>query len=211
MIDLNIIMEKLLQKRQVFHSEADFQFALAWEIKESNRDIAIRLEKCIDKMYVDIIAEYNNKVIPIELKYKTRNTSNRIINDNNEKFELKNQGAHDQARYDFIKDISRIEELIGRDRFEFGYAIMLTNDHLYWENKAKENRTTVSDSFRIHDGRILEKNKVLDWSEKASEGTKKGRSSIILKNEYTLNWNAYRTFDGNEFRYLIVKVHNSHY
>ena len=50
----------------------------------------------------------------------------------------------------------------------------------------------------------------LEWSERASEGTKKGREeSISLRGSYELNWRDYSTFNEEKygkFRYLLVEV-----
>lgn len=68
--DLEKCLSSLKTKRPVFHSEADFQFALAWEIKELYPDIEIRLEYPINElnMYIDIMLLNQDKAIPIELK-----------------------------------------------------------------------------------------------------------------------------------------------
>lgn len=45
MIDIEQVLKELAKKRPVFHSEADFQHALAWEIQITYPDANIRLEK----------------------------------------------------------------------------------------------------------------------------------------------------------------------
>lgn len=42
--DIHAVMGQLAHRRPIFHSEADFQFALAWRIKETLPDYEIRLE-----------------------------------------------------------------------------------------------------------------------------------------------------------------------
>ena len=59
MTEFNIekILEKLSLNRPVFHNEADFQFALAWEIQKFHEKYEIRLEYKVpgfDKRYTDI-------------------------------------------------------------------------------------------------------------------------------------------------------------
>jgi len=70
------IMKKLSMERPVFHSEADFQHALAWKIHEECPDYNIRLEnrKVVNgkEIYFDIFIFKDAEMIPIELKYKTR-------------------------------------------------------------------------------------------------------------------------------------------
>ncbi len=58
MIDMEEILRKLSKERPVFHSERDFQHALAWKIHEQYPDMNVRLEKRIEldgkEIYVDI-------------------------------------------------------------------------------------------------------------------------------------------------------------
>lgn len=212
------ILEELSKERPVFHSEADFQFALAWKIQGTYPDSKIRLEKCIDDMYIDIIVKMDGEEVPIELKYKTRNKSKEdktkksvpFEDKYGESFNLKNQGAQDQARYDFVKDISRIEDLVINDvnKMNHGYAVILTNDETYW-NEPKKGPTNC-ESFRIHKKELKEG--CHDWKSGTSEGTKQGRvSPIILKKQYTLEWSDYSSFEGrnyndSKFQFLIVEV-----
>ena len=43
-LDINEILNLLSKWRPIFHSEADFQFSLAWMIKEQYPNCDIRLE-----------------------------------------------------------------------------------------------------------------------------------------------------------------------
>jgi hypothetical protein len=109
-MDMVKIIDKLRSKRRIFCSEKDFQFALAWEIQKCYDKSNIRLEYCpnLEKnVHIDIIVELDNKYYPIELKYKTKTF---IGKDNNENYFLKNQGAQDIGKYDYLKDIQRIEQ-----------------------------------------------------------------------------------------------------
>lgn len=44
MINMNKVLSTLSVKRPIFHSEADFQHSLAWEIREHYPESEIRLE-----------------------------------------------------------------------------------------------------------------------------------------------------------------------
>jgi len=44
-MDLNVIVSNLSEKRPIFHSEKDFQFALSWKIQEMYENLKIRLER----------------------------------------------------------------------------------------------------------------------------------------------------------------------
>ena len=82
-MDIPQILIEALNKRNIFHSEADFQHHLAWEIHHHiQEDLDIRLEFPLSKdgankwEYCDIFAR---KPIPIgiELKYKTKKLKRR--------------------------------------------------------------------------------------------------------------------------------------
>jgi len=200
------IINKLKQKRKIFFSESDFQFALAWEIQKYYNNANIRLEYCPHQhmnLYIDIIVELNNKVYPIELKYKTKTF---IGKDGNEKYNLKNQGAQDIGRYDYLKDIQRIEQFSKYiENYEYGFAILLTNDESYWK---KDRKGTVDEQFYLLENII--KTGKLKWGKNASEGTMKNRNDPIkLTGEYKIIWNEYSNFNENkngEFKYCINKI-----
>ena len=75
MLNMKSILKLLSDQRPIFHSEADFQHLLAWEIREHYPDCKIRLETKIHgkntKVYLDILVDYKGKKYAIELKYKT--------------------------------------------------------------------------------------------------------------------------------------------
>lgn len=200
------IINILKQKRKIFFSESDFQFALAWEIQNYYKNANIRLEYCPHQhmnLYIDIIVELDNKVYPIELKYKTKTF---IGKDGNEEYNLKNQGAQDIGRYDYLKDIQRIEQFSNYIKnYECGFAIILTNDESYWKKNRKE---TVDEQFYLLEDTI--KTGKLKWGKNASEGTMKNRNDPIkLIGKYKINWNEYYNFKENEngeFKYCINKI-----
>jgi hypothetical protein len=75
LLDLNQILERLVEKRPIFHSEADFQHALAWEIHHANPDASIRLELPVrtddGRVHIDLLVVCDHQHFAIELKYKT--------------------------------------------------------------------------------------------------------------------------------------------
>ncbi|WP_034601044.1 hypothetical protein [Clostridiisalibacter paucivorans] len=208
--DFNIIraIDSIKEKRKVFHSEADFQFALAWEIKKLYTEVDVRLEYAYnihDKIYhIDILVMLEGKFIPIELKYKTLKKS-LIIGD--EEFTLRNHGAQDLGKYDFIKDIVRLETLLSdENKFVEGYAVMLTNDPSYWNGSIRKN--TCCAAFDIGNDKKI--SGVLKWAERTSTGTMKNREEALdLLSEYKMKWYEYSYFDekrNGTFKYLAVKV-----
>jgi hypothetical protein len=208
--DLIEVLKKLAVQRPVFHSEADFQHALGWNIHERYPDAKVRLEyrpgKLKDKAYIDIWVEIHRAVFAIELKYKTCGLQ---VTFGDELFNLLGQSAQDQARYDFCRDIHRIEMLAGAYAGLTGFALFLTNDKGYWRASARD--ANVDSAFRVHENSKLSGR--LDWASHASDGTKSGRASAIcLIGEYLLNWVTYsKCGDGrnSEFRMTLVNTRAS--
>ena len=94
----------------MFHSEADFQHALAWQIHEAAPESQVRLEVSVipveaQRMFLDIWLPVEG--IAIELKYKTRGLE---LEQDDESFALRNQSAQDQGRHDFLLKEGTIPE-----------------------------------------------------------------------------------------------------
>ena len=205
-IDIERIMGKLSEEYGIFTSEADFQFSMAWVIKESYPECRIRLEEVFpwdpDKHF-DIVVHTDKGVIPIELKYCTKRLPIGAHCD----VVLKNQGAEDLRRYDFIKDVQRVESVRGHlkkdDQMKFvcGYAILLTNSSLFWKS-SRDYQKCCDHDFRIHEdkGRFGGR---MSW-DGASEGTMKGREESLRTDEYKIIWKDY--LDEPKFRYLPIRI-----
>ena len=207
MIDVHQIMSQLSHKRPVFHSEADFQHAFGWELHTAMPHCAIRLELPLEvaakPLHLDLWVSTASISVAIELKYKTRGLSVEVAG---ERFLLRDQAAQDLARYDFIKDIERLERITDIRRGAKGYAVFLTNDSAYWKNPG--NVRTVDAAYRIHDGRAVQG--YLAWSARASSGTIKGREEpIALTGEYRIAWHDYSSPAPSTYgslRYVVVSV-----
>lgn len=201
------ILSKLSHKRPIFHSERDFQHALAWEIHEHLPECSIRLEFrppfLENRIYSDIWAIHGDTIVVIELKYKTRKLRVKV---DEETFDLLDQSAQDQGRYDFLKDVQRLEQIVSGQDNIVGYAIFVTNDSAYWI--PPRDRRTVDADFRIHQGRTLTGE--LRWRQGASVGTMGGREkSILIKGSYNLDWHDYSEVSERpygKFKYLLVTV-----
>ncbi|MFO8133313.1 MAG: hypothetical protein R6U10_05210 [Thermoplasmatota archaeon] len=222
-IDVKNILDNELHR--IFHSEADFQHALSWELhkqycEDTDRQIRLERPKLIpvninsknrkeinaknqkERIYIDILIRGNHEIIPIELKYKTAKLKI-------DEFDLKEHSSHDTSRYDYVKDIERIEKVLSGQN-GYGFAIFLTNDSRYWK-KPGQGRTPQDEQFRIHEGQTLQGK--LKW-EGAKESTvgKKRCHNIELENTYNLNWRRYtynntcKNKPNGEFRYLAVKI-----
>ena len=159
------IIDGLSSLRPIFNMEADFQFALGWEIQKKFPDWSVRFD----------------------------------------------QAAQDLGRYDFLKDIERLENIVSIHDNVKGYAIILTNDSAYWKTPSTRQQDPpggYGNKFRIHEGEIL--NGELDWHPETSSGTMRGREKPIkLTGTYKLSWKDYSqvssTYYG-KFRYLFLEI-----
>ncbi len=187
------VLDSLRSKRKLFSSEADFQFALAWTIKELYPRVEVRLEWIpVDynpNIYIDIVVLDDGRLIPIELKYKTKKTDKLV---DGERFVLKNQSAQDLGRYDFLKDIQRIEFIKKHfSNFSEGYAILLTNDPYYLVRPSASASYT---QFSIADGDT--KTGSLRWADGSQASLL--RKGIDLAGSYPIRWGKYSILDDTE-------------
>ena len=204
--DIEATLKRLAGDRPVFHSEADFQHALAWGLRERFPGLPVRLEYPLPsargRAYADIWLPTPEGPVVLELKYWKRDL--RVTIDG-EMFTLGNQDARDINRYDLIKDITRVERLVDAEHARAGAVIAITNDPGYWR-KGRPN--TVDADFRIHDGRRL--TGTVGWADAAGDGTTRGREApLTLRGVYQPAWQPYsKVARGRftEFRYLLLPV-----
>lgn len=208
--DLNIenTLKLLADQRPIFHSEADFQHALAWKIHELYPDTNVRLEvpsgNLARRERIDIIVTNGAHKFALELKYKKRATEVVV---NHEKFSLTNDGAQDIARYDFFKDVVRLEWYVAAERGTMGYALFLTNDELYWREST---RGINSAAFFMHEGRMLDNRGPLAWHERTGEGTMMGRREPLSPRvKGRIQWKDYSDVPNaaaGRFRYVMLTI-----
>lgn len=212
MLNIDNLMLSLTTNRCVFHSEADFQHALAWEIHNQYSNCIVRLEynpnivRVNDSIHIDIFVKDRKEKYAIELKYKTKLGRYFV---NNEQYNVKSHSAHDCARYDFMKDIMRLEKLKEIDNYK-GYAIFLTNEKLYWNNK-KVRQNTIDSAFRFHDGVLIDG--IMRWKKGTNPNTMMDREKAIkISNQYKIVWKDYSditnmiTNENDKFRYVCIKI-----
>lgn len=196
-------MARLAAHRPIFHSEADFQLALAWEIKLLEPAAQIRLEKRVldnPRVEIDIVFALANRVFGVELKYPRSKQDVEIAG---ERFMLRT-GAPDLDRYDVLRDVARLERLIGAGIIDEGCGLVLTNVPGLWQPAPRATAASY-DAFRVHDGR--EVSGTLEWGPTAGPGTRTGRAHpIALVGRYTLTWRDFSRVGGRQFRYLALPV-----
>ena len=207
MLNIHTVMTELAKTRPIFHSEADFQFALAWQIREMMPGSQIRLEFkpfSDGRMYLDIWIR--DQEMAIELKYKTQRMQREH---DGEQFTLREQAAQDLGCYDFLKDIERIETIKSSGLAKHGFAIMLTNDLSYCRLPKISRRPKANPTdFRIYEGRVVTGN--LEWQDPTAPSVSGRQAPINLRGSYSLNWKDYSEVPGTgnfcQFRYLAIAI-----
>ena len=197
-VDLASVLASLATRRPVFHSEADFQLALAREIEAADPDMFVYLEtRPAEGVHLDMACESHGRYTAIELKYLTRPWSDIV---EGQSFHLK-VGAVDYGRYDVVKDIARIEGFVGSRDGSNGAVVVLTNDPSYWRSPGRS--TAIDSAFRIHEGAVLEG--LREWGR--TPAGKKRRAAIKLDHSYEMRWSEFSEFEGQgRLWQLVVEV-----
>lgn len=208
MFDIHSVMTELSKIRPIFHSEADFQHALAWQIREAMPDCKVRLE--IDpfpddpkRMHLDIWLPTEEMVI--ELKYFGQKLDTEL---DCERFALSNRAAVNVTRYGFVEDIRRLEQVVTNWKpGNSGLAILLTNTPGFWKPSGG---TPLDADFHVYEGRQITNKRELIWKNRSGQLREK---PIKLQNSYTMRWKDFSEVPGNgnyrQFRYLVVVVGNN--
>ena len=207
--DIESLLLSLATERRLFWSEADFQFAFAWKIQQNYPSAKIRLERRQEitnskkPAYVEIWVELDNKIYPIELKYKTRIYQAADLN--GEVIRTKTHSARDVGRHSYLKDIERIENYSYVDGFERGFAIIITNDEHYYNPELAPSGTTDED-FVIHEGKTIKRDKKMVWH--SSKPWALSLGSITLRHDYQMKWSLYSRSEDNkgDFKYAIAEI-----
>jgi hypothetical protein len=204
--DLIEVLAALSSERPLFHSEADFQHAFAWQVHARWPDAHVRLETRPlrgEPIHLDVLVVIGAIRVAFELKYLVRALDVTVAG---ERFELRNHGAHDVRRYDVVKDIARVERLVSQQVADVGYVVVLANDAGYWNVATKP--ASVDAAFRLHEGARLVGARA--WSREAGAGTTRGRvEPIELVHEHVVGWHNYSRVDSGpagQFRYLAFEV-----
>lgn len=204
-LPLDGLLARLAQERPVFHSEADFQHAFAWHAQVLAPDLAVRLEtRPAPGVHLDLLLTGpDGRESAVELKYLTRAWTGQA---GRERFELKNQGAHDIRAYDAVKDIARVEAFTATRPGSDGAVLCLSNDASYW-NAPNHGRATNAGAFRLHEGLTLAGTRA--WGPQTGPGTSRGREAPLhLRGTYRLHWQEFSALPGaaGAFRALVVEV-----
>jgi hypothetical protein len=112
-------MDAIARKRPIFHSEADFQHALAWEVQLAHPTASIRLEKRVataPNVELDVLIRLGRRRLGVELKYPRRGLTAEV---DGELFTLAT-GADDHGRYFAVEDCARLERLVAERIIDSG-------------------------------------------------------------------------------------------
>lgn len=186
-------MDALARKRPIFHSEADFQHALAWEIQTAHPTAALRLEKRVavrPSIELDLAIDLRGVRLGVEVA--------------GEQFTL-STGADDHARYFAIEDLARLERLVAEGTIDSGVLVLLTNVANMWEPPASRRRVLYED-FRMHEGHVLVG--TMAWGGWGAAGGRPSGASgtVTLTGGYPLAWRNYSAVEDTRFRYLLISV-----
>ena len=196
---LSEAIKRLEAENAIFTLEADFQFSLAWKLKEILGETAkiileypYREKEGTRIKYIDIYVDTPDEISFIELKYKT--TAKEItrygIN-----LTLKNHSAQDFGRLLFVQDIERLEGVRNTTSKKMNnYCLLLTNDKVYWE---KETGETIDKKF------YLAKN--IEAGAKVFSPDNNKYKKEVLTNAYECHWCDYL----DDFKLLMIKVKSS--
>lgn len=207
--EIEEIIQKFGENGNLFLCERQFQFDLAQEISKNFNNCVVHLEfpsekPCCGRLaFYDIVLEEENQYFVIELKYKTKSAD---IFYKNIKYSLKNQSAQDLGRFDFLKDISRIEQwnqFNPNRTFAGGVAVILTNDSSYWK-KTGENCNY--EAFALKDKTTIVAGKKQWSSENLNYDGHDRKNGLNLLNDYDIKWVNYYKDENNEFRYLLEEI-----
>jgi hypothetical protein len=207
-------MSDLAKSGRPFHSEADFQHNLAWKIKEKKIAKTVRLEvpfpnpdleSAKKRIYVDVIVGSGTEKIAIELKYKTALFTYHHPEEDLP-YDLRNQAAQNLSRYDILKDIQRIQNLVQKRHVDKGFVLALTNDPSLWKDRPE--RKTKGSEFFLCEGNEFRAKKEYSWGEDTAKG---GRERpIVFRKKVKISWQSWGQFitseKNKEFRYLLVPI-----
>ncbi|MGC5617260.1 hypothetical protein [Georgenia sp. Z1491] len=198
------VVPLLSHERRVFHSEADFQFALGMAVREETGarvrlEVAVKPGVHLDMMVTD---SQTGAQTAVELKYLKAAWRGTV---DDEQYQLPGHDARDLGGYDCLKDLRRNEDFVAVEQGRSALLVVLTNDPGYW-SPPKNGGTTNAEDFRIHEGAVIEG--VREWGPGAGPGTKSGgrAAPIELRGTYQPRWHDYSRLDGPRglFRYTTL-------
>jgi hypothetical protein len=206
-VQIENVLHALAAARPVFHSEADFQLAFAWQVQLMDPAMRVRLEtRPAPGLHLDLAFGRPDlgRSSAVELKYLTRKWIGEVYG---ERYELKDHGAQDNRSYDVVKDICRVEQFVVSGIVTDGTVIVLTNDGAYWR-PPKVNDVADAAAFRTGEGVVL--NGRRHWVKDRTGSGSERESPLELRGRYVLHWADYSTLPSGgvagTMRQLVVPI-----
>jgi hypothetical protein len=204
------VMARLASSRPVFHTEADFQHAFAWEGHQLYPDAQVRLERRLSvdtNERLDLLLCFQGIAVAVELKYPVAKLDAVL---DGEPFVLRAQGAEDRMRFSYVWDIVRLERLVAAGVADAGVAVALSNVPQLWQPRVPSSgRGPAADThFSLHEG--VELAGRLGWVGEATWWrTAKLPEAVELTGSYGMAWRPYSNVPGagrGEFRWTAAVV-----
>lgn len=229
--DLQVRLAMYLKDLKSHYDEVEMEYAIPLEIlgytkpprrkngeteKDDNFEGSAYNFPWPHDIYADIVVKKDDKFAIVELKYGTR-ALNKSLYDHS-RFGvgnaipiIKTQGAQDITMYNYCKDIRRIEHLSEKfPNLVGGVALLITNDHLYWEEPTNP---VGYEKFSLHKGNDI---KDIVWRPEFSEKVIKSHPDFSLAKSYHCHWEDTAWDNANKdeakmkkgyiFRYLLTVV-----
>ena len=222
------VVQFLSDESVLFSNESDLQLRLSCYLKHSGHYDRVEVEYYVPSqelqrlnaslttanfpwdsdVYIDIVVEKDGQFVPIELKYPTtdiREAFTRFGVDVQANVPmLKKDGAQNIHRYNYWKDVRRIEALSQAyaETIVGGLAVMVTNDPSY--QKSPTSGSVGYGPFSIENGREVKQPQDCDMSWQNGVSVAKDHPDFQIDGTYTINWQPMPKMAG--FWYLILNV-----
>lgn len=227
--DIKEFLDKELKEGEFFFNECEFQVKLALFLKEKkNYEVFLEYTVPLDakiiqakirewkksgrvppfsnnkeKIDIDIVIKKDGLFYPIELKYRTtkiKGLYKRFGVPIDDSQLLKDQGAVPRGRYDFWKDVARLE-FIRRcfGKIVGGLCVFLTNDKRYTEEATGTSQDFTMEKEKLHTNLLRFR----------TDGLIKRNPKFSLLGEYRIKeWYCCSNIGnkGIDFQYCIVKI-----
>lgn len=223
--DLQVRLAEHLRKSPFLYDSVDLEYLVPIkELINVNNDVSN--PKLLDKqlypwsnkasMWIDIVVGKDGYFVPIELKYTTAKIESGdpitrfgepVISDDVQL--VKNQAASNLVKYNYWKDVRRIELVKQRyAKIVGGIALIVTNSSIFWKNTDTE---AAYKTFSTGEGVVVKKGE-MKWAAKVSKTVLDGHPNFSIEGHYTCHWKSASIQGLNEdtgnslFRYCLVEI-----
>jgi hypothetical protein len=206
---------RLEKKKRLFHSESHLSAWLTVTLKQMlGLSSMPKLQKAgfyseNKRLLLDMLFDHRGREYAVELKY-ARGPMGRggpLPYKGDVYYAPKSGAADDITRFNFLKDVMRLESEIPRRDNSVGFALLLTNRRTLWE---KGDETRNDTAFFLHDG-IPQGTLKWKWTPSPETRRRAGDGPLKINGNYSsAKWRTYTKIpelENEMFRYLLVKVY----